>query len=236
MSHLSDQVSPLEETKAKMIEHAPMPIVFDGFSRETFAAIIEDANVDRHLAYQAFPKGISDLVVAIHIAGDDMLAKKLAAEELDEMKYSERVSHAVFRRLSIAGQNKELVRRASTFFALPQNVAAGTKCIWHTADTIWNSLGDTSDDLNWYSKRTILSGVYSSSLLYWLGDESEAQEATKQFIDRRIANVMQFEKTKAEVKRWRVYEVFRKGPGHFINTIKAPHSTGLNDMPGQRRK
>jgi len=236
MSHPSDHVSPLEDTKAKMIACASMPIVFDGFSQETFATIIQDADVDPDLARAAFPGGISDLGVAIHMAGDDLLRSELANEDLSEMRYSERVAYALFKRLLIAGRDKELVRRASAFFALPQNVAAGTKCIWHTADTIWTSLGDTSDDLNWYSKRTILSGVYSSSLLYWLGDESEAQMSTKQFIDRRIANVMQFEKTKAEVKSWRIYEAFRKGPGRFIDTIKAPHSAGLNDMPGQWRK
>lgn len=226
----------LDAVKAKMIANASMPIVFDGFSQETFETITKDAGVSSEMASLAFPKGMTDLGMAIHFAGDAALRAVLADEDLKEMRYSERVALAVVRRLMIAGQDKELVRRASVFFALPQNVPAGTKCIWNTADTIWTALGDTSDDLNWYSKRTILSGVYSSSFLFWLGDESEDMIATKEFVDRRIANVMQFEKTKSQVKSWRIYEAFRKGPGRFIDTIKAPQSTGLNDMPGQWRK
>jgi hypothetical protein len=54
----------------------------------------------------------------------------------------------------------------------------------------------TSDDLNWYSKRAILSGVYSSTVLYWLGDQSAGHAATWAFLDRRIEDVMRFETLK----------------------------------------
>ena len=43
--------------------------------------------------------------------------------------------------------------------------------------------------------RAILSSVYSATVLYWLGDESAGHGATWSFLDRRIADVMQFEKT-----------------------------------------
>jgi ubiquinone biosynthesis protein COQ9 len=52
------------------------------------------------------------------------------------------------------------------------HAADGAKAIWGTADRIWTALGDTSDDLNWYTKRATLSAVYGSTVLYWLGDDS----------------------------------------------------------------
>ena len=42
------------------------------------------------------------------------------------------------------------MRRGTTLFALPTHTADGAKAIWGTADKIWNTLGDTSDDVNWY--------------------------------------------------------------------------------------
>lgn len=236
MSSTTKTPPTLSEIKEQIIAKAPLHVVFDGFTRETFDASARDAGIDPELARDAFPKGILDVAVEIHLRGDADLAERLAREDLNNLRYSERVAHAVFLRLEIAGGDKELVRRAAAFFALPSNALQGSKCIWNTADTIWRALGDTSDDLNWYSKRVILSGVYSSSLLYWLGDDSEDRIATKTFVDRRIADVMRFEKTKAEVKSWRIYDAFRKGPGRIFDGIKAPGTAVPGDMPGHWRE
>ncbi len=40
----------------------------------------------------------------------------------------------------------------------------------------------------------LLAGVYSATLLYWLDDDSEAQEATWRFLDQRIDEVMRIER------------------------------------------
>jgi ubiquinone biosynthesis protein COQ9 len=84
--------------------------------------------------------------------------------------------------------------------ALPAYAGEGARAMWQTADAIWNTLGDTSQDGNWYSKRALLSGVYGSTVLYWLGDTSEGASETWAFLDRRIENVMRIEKAKAQVE------------------------------------
>lgn len=225
----------LEDARARMVAHAGNNIIFDGFSDIAFTATAQDAGISLELAKVAFPRGAIDLGVEMHLAADRELAEALNVD-LSHLRYSERVAHAIMHRLEIAGRDKEAVRRASAFFALPINAASGAKCVWNTADTIWTALGDTSDDLNWYSKRTILSGVYSASLLYWLGDESADSANTQAFVDRRIANVMKFEKTKGQIKGSKAYTAFRKGPGRILDAIKAPSRTGAPDLPGHWRK
>ncbi len=224
------------DAKSRIMEHAADHIIFDGLSDDALKAAAQDADIPADLAKAAFPRGALDLGVAMHMNADATLAQRLETENMTHLRYSEKVAHAIMLRLAIAGENKETVRRAANFFALPQNAVAGSKCIWNTADTIWTALGDTSDDLNWYSKRTILSGVYSASLLYWLGDDSEAHMRTKAFVDRRIDNVMAFEKTKGQIKGSRAYQAFRQGPGRILDAIKAPGLSGMNDLPGQWRK
>ena len=226
----------LNEAKASIVKAAWMHVVFDGVSEMALSEASRDAGVSDEMARAAFPKGAQDLGVAMHLAGDTELAERMASEDMSGLRYSEKVARAIMIRLEIAGQNKEAIRRAANFFSLPHNSVAGSKCIWNTADTIWRSLGDTSDDLNWYSKRTILSAVYSASLLYWLGDDSEGVIRTKTFVDRRIENVMAFEKTKGQVKRSKLYQAFRQGPGKILDSIKAPGLSGMNDLPGQWRK
>ena len=82
--------------------------------------------------------------------------------------------------------------------ALPLNAPLGLKLLYRTVDAIWYAAGDTSADFNFYTKRATLAGVFSSTLLYWLNDRSEGNEATWAFLDRRIDDVMRFEKFKGQ--------------------------------------
>ena len=70
--------------------------------------------------------------------------------------------------------------------------------LYRTVDAIWYAAGDTSADFNFYTKRATLAGVFSSTLFYWLNDRSEGNEATWAFLDRRIDDVMRFEKFKGQ--------------------------------------
>ena len=51
-----------------------------------------------------------------------------------------------------------------------------------------------------HTKRAILTGVYSATLMRWLADDSADESATDAFLAARIENVMQFEKFKGRVK------------------------------------
>src|SRR5262249_29964062 len=96
----------------------------------------------------------------------------------------------------------ESVRRGLAMLALPFNGTLGLRLLYRAVDAIWYGVGDTSTDFNFYTKRATLAGVFSSTLLYWLNDRSEGNDATWSFLDRRIDDVMRFEKWKADVSSW----------------------------------
>ncbi len=212
----------LAETTEKVVLAALDHVVFDGWSDATLAAAITDSGVDAALAKLAFPRGAMDLALAFHYRGDAAMQRAMAALDLENMRYSARVAKAVSLRLELAAPHKEAVRRGVTFFALPIHASDATRAVWHTADAIWQSLDDTSRDINWYTKRLTLSAVYSSCVLFWLGDESAGHDDTEAFINRRIDNVMQFEKTKAKFRKSALGKAFAAGPGRFFATVKAP--------------
>jgi ubiquinone biosynthesis protein COQ9 len=87
--------------------------------------------------------------------------------------------------------------------ALPFNGPLALRLLYRTVDAIWYAAGDTSTDFNFYSKRALLGGVFSSTMLYWLNDRSPDDEATWAFLERRLADVMRFEKLKANITSWR---------------------------------
>jgi ubiquinone biosynthesis protein COQ9 len=180
----------VEDLLAAILPHVP----FDGWSEPAFKAAVEDLGVEMPLARVICPRGAVDLAVAYHRAGDRAMEAALAASDMSALKFREKVTLAV--RLRLASADLELVRRGASLFALPQNAGTGGKLIWGTADAIWTALGDTSEDYNWHTKRMTLSAVYSSVVLYWMGDESEGKTETWAFLDRRIEDVMSFEKVK----------------------------------------
>ena len=223
----------MTDPKNRLVEAAVMHVAFDGWSDDTLKLAASDCGIALAEAQALFPRGGVDLALAYHHAGDNQMVAQMAETDLSVMRYSARVAHAIRLRLELA--DKEAIRRGTTLFALPQNAGDGAKAIWGTADRIWEALGDTSRDVNWYTKRMTLSAVYSSVVLFWLGDTSEDQHATWEFLDRRIDNVMQFEKTKAQLRENPLVKSFMAGPGRILDRITAP-GNGPNGFPGQWNK
>ena len=215
-----------------LLDAALPHVVFDGWSDATLRAAIADTAADPVLARAEFPRGGVDLALAHHARGDAEMRRHATALDLTAMRYSARVAALVKLRIELAGA-RDAIRRATTLFALPQHASDGARAIWGTADAIWDVLGDTSGDVNWYSKRAILSGVYASTVLFWLGDTSPNAAATWEFLDRRIANVMQFEKIKAGARKNPILKALMAGPARVLDHIKAPPGTARDHLPGR---
>ena len=223
-----------DDTAGRLLDAALNHVAFDGWSETTFRAAVKDADVDPVVARGLFPRGAVDLAVAFHKRGDDAMVERLKELEANDeggLRYRDRIARAVRTRIEVV-KDREAVRRGSTLFPLPPYAPDGAKLVWGTADRIWETLGDTARDVNWYTKRATLSGVYSSTVLYWLGDDSVDHQATWDFLDRRIEDVMRFEKTKAKMRENPVLKRVLAGPEKVLSNIRAPRSVRENDLPG----
>lgn len=220
-----------DQMKAELLDAALAHVPFDGWSDQTVAAAAADLGIATGLARSLFPRGGVDLALAYHARGDAEMRVRLAESDLSALRYRDRIARAVQLRLEIA--DRELVRRGTTLFSLPIHAADGARAIWGTADAIWTALGDTSDDLNWYTKRATLSGVYGATVLYWLGDDSSGHQATWDFLDRRIEQVMQIEKMKAGFRENPFGKAIMAGPGKLFASIRAPQRR--DDLPGRHQ-
>lgn len=226
-----DRETTPEAAKARILQAALPHVAFDGWSAATLAAAITDSGVAPGLAQALFPRGGIDLAVAYHRAGDAAMAEALAERDLSGLRFRDRVALAIRLRLDLA--DKEAVRRGSTLFALPQHAAEGANLLWGTADAIWTALGDTSRDVNWYSKRASLSAVHAATVLYWLGDTSDDHTATWEFLDRRIDNILQIEKLKAGLRTNPALRALMNGPLKILDRISAPQPA--TDLPGKMK-
>ena len=210
-----------EDVRKSVLDSALPEVAFDGWSDDVLARAGAAAGVDADLMHLAFPNGVSDLVVAFSKQGDQLMLAALA--DPTELKIRDRIRQGVRARLEVDTPYREAARRAAGWLSLPRRQALGGQLVFQTSSHIWHWAGDTATDYNYYSKRLILCGVLGATRLVWFGDESEGFEKTWAFLDRRIDNVMQFEKAKA---KWR----------SASDNDRKPFSALLNKLARRRYK
>lgn len=199
-----DSISPtdmtLDELRAELAPRIAANAVFDGWSDAALRDAADAAGVPFARARLAFPEGSIDMIEAWIEAIDREMEQRDPVEALASLKVRERISRLIQTRLDIVRPQREAVRRALAVLALPTNLARATRLGWRSADAMWQLAGDMAVDLNHYSKRATLAGIYAATLVVWLDDDSEQEADTRAFLYRRIDGVMRFEKTKARFK------------------------------------
>ncbi len=191
----------LDPVRTQLLEAALPHVPFDGWSQISLSKAAREAGIEEGMAKLAFPGGARDLLTLFVSNADRAMLKALKDMDLPNMRIRDRIRAAVKARIDAVTEHKEAERRAMTFLALPHNAPLAAEFIARTVDLMWRAAGDTSTDFNFYTKRGLLAGVYGSTLLYWLNDDSEDHEATWRFLDRRIDGVMQIEKAKAQFRK-----------------------------------
>lgn len=218
----------LAAARERLLDAALPHVVFDGWSEATLRRAAQDAGEDLALARLAFPRGGLDMALAFHRRADRQLAAALDRADLQTMRMRDRIAFCVRKRVEVVADHREAVRRGASLFALPMNAPEGARAVWETADLIWTRCGDESTDYNWYTKRAILASVISSTMLYWLGDQSTDFVSTWAFLERRIDNVMQIERGKAAFRENPFAAVLTWGPRQALGLIRAP---GVRPVP-----
>jgi ubiquinone biosynthesis protein COQ9 len=191
----------LDEIREALAPRLAAHAAFDGWGDEAIAAAASEKDVDADIAKLAFKGGPMALIDSWIASVDAEMALRLPPEKLGAMKIRDRITALVATRLEIMAPDREGLRRAQAMMAMPQNLPSATRIGWRSADRMWRLAGDTATDFNHYTKRMTLSAVYLSTLVTFVNDDSEDYADTRAFLDRRIDNVMQFEKVKAQAKK-----------------------------------
>ena len=180
----------LEKTRERLLLAALPHVAFDGWSQAAIEAGAADAGLDQATALNAFPGGAADLIECFGRWADARMLAEMERRDLAAMRVRERIAAGVRLRLEVVEPHREVVRRGLSFLALPPNQPLALKALYRTVDAIWYAAGDTATDYNFYTKRMLLAGVYSSTLLVWLNDQSEDHAETWAFLERRISEVL----------------------------------------------
>jgi len=194
-----------ESTEQSLLDEALKLAPIHGWTRRTAMLAGRAVGMSQGETELLIPHGSTDLAALLSRRHDARALAILAEVHASNLKIRERIRRAVEARLDAAAPDEPALRRWMGFLALPGNLGLGSRLAWESADVLWRWAGDVATDENHYSKRAILAGILTSAMAIRM---TQGRKAALDFVDRRIEDVMRFEKWKATTK-------FR--PGQWLN-------------------
>lgn len=187
--------------KDSILQKALADIPFDGWTEDVLARAAVTSGYTSDMVQAVFPRGVRDALVHFSALADRQMLQALKQTDPSMLKVPARVALAVKTRFEMLEPHREAERLAIAWWLRPFRKIEGAKIVWNTADAIWLWAGDTATDYNHYTKRTLLSGVITSTAFFWLNDQSEGRKDSWAFLDRRIDNVLSIGKIVGRFKK-----------------------------------
>ena len=117
--------------------------------------------------------------------------------QLIRLRTHERVRELIILRLKIMNQEKKLINKTFLHLLLPSNYYLSLKILYKTVDEIWFLAGDNSSDFNYYTKRSILASIYTSTMIHFTNNEKINESIN--IIDKQLKVVSGIPKLKNKV-------------------------------------
>ena len=207
----------LDEVRTALAPLVARNAAFDGWSKSAIDMAARQAGVAPDIAQLAFDGGAMTMIDAWFAHIDSAMLNTCPAEKLASLKIREKIAALAEARLDTLAMDREALHRALPILAMPHNLARAAKLGWRAADLMWRAAGDDATDYNHYTKRMLLAGIYSATLMAFINDESENHADTLAFLARRIDDVMRFERGKA---RFTARREHRPSLARFVGRLR----------------
>ena len=112
-----------------------------------------------------------------------------------------RIKKIITTKINLMNKNKDYYKRTFYFLLIPMNYKLLTVYLYKTVNLIWYIAGDNSTDFNFYTKRMILSGVYSSVILHFISNDNLLE--TEKKLDVNLLKVSKIPAIKEKIQLYR---------------------------------
>ncbi|XP_051916969.1 ubiquinone biosynthesis protein COQ9, mitochondrial [Hippocampus zosterae] len=195
-----------EQVQAKILNAALEFVPQHGWTLEAMAAGAETLGLSS-ASTGMFDNGAGDLVLHFIAHCNSQLRETLAEQQkqvqlgqAEPKKTADFLRDAVEARLRMHIPYIETWPQAMSILLLPYNIPKSLEHLATLVDDIWYYAGDRSTDMNWYSKRAALTGIYNTTELVMLQDSSPDFQDTWNFLDNRIQDIVNMASSAKQVQ------------------------------------
>ena len=137
-------------------------------------------------AHKIIENGSIDLINHFLDSSKDEMTRNFTLQDTSSLKTTAKIKLLCMIRLNLLKPYSSHWQQALTLIATSPSTLSKLPTL---ADEMWYLAGDTSTDLNWYSKRALLASVYASTELFMTVDKSLNYSDTERFLDDRLKDV-----------------------------------------------
>ncbi|TKY54403.1 Ubiquinone biosynthesis protein COQ9 [Spatholobus suberectus] len=189
-----------EDQQARVLQ-ASLPYVIKlGWTEEALIAGARDVGLSPSIVGSLSRKEAALVEYFMDDCLQRLVDKVDSDESLKNLTPSDCISKLIRFRLKMQAPYISTWPQALSIQAQPVNVPTSFKQRAALVDEIWHAAGDNASDIDWYAKRTILGGIYSTTEIYMLTDGSPDFRDTWAFLDARVKDAFDLKKTIQEAQ------------------------------------
>ena len=148
-----------------------------------------------------FPQGNIDLIkFALEQLNNDL---EVYCRQIDliRLPIHKRIRKVLLSKISLMNKDKPFYRSIFLNLLIPKKNFSLSSQLYNSVDQLWFIAGDSSTDFNFYTKRLILSGIYSRVMLFFFNNNN--QEELEKILDESLKRVSKIPEIKSKLKIFR---------------------------------
>ena len=193
----------LLKKRLEILKFAKIFVSEKGLTKNSLENISKRYGIGINETELLFPEGNIDLIKFTLEQLNKELEEYCRKIDLIRLPVHKRIKKVLLSKISLMNKNKIFYR--SIFFNLlvPKKNFLLSSQLYNSVDQIWFIAGDSSTDFNFYTKRLILSVIYSRIMLYFFNNNN--QEELENILDDSLQKVSKIPEIKSKFKIFSEY-------------------------------
>lgn len=193
----------LLKKRLKILNFAKIFVSKNGFTQNILANISKKYGLDINETELLFPEGNNDLIKFALEQLNSELEEYCRKIDLIRLPTHKRIKKVLLSKVALMNKNKLFYRSIFLNLLIPKKNFSLSSQLYNSVDQIWFIAGDSSTDFNFYTKRLILSIIYSRVMLFFFNNNN--QEELENILDESLQRVSKIPEIKSKLKIFKEY-------------------------------
>ena len=193
----------LLKKRLEILKFAKIFLSKKGLSKNTLESISKKYGLDANETELLFPEGNIDFIKFTLEQLNNELEEYCREIDLIRLPVHKRIKKVLLSKISLMNKNKLFYRSIFLNLLIPKKNFSLPSQLYNSVDQIWFIAGDSSTDFNFYTKRIILSIIYSRIMLFFFNNNSQAE--LENILDENLKRVSKIPEIKSKLKIFREY-------------------------------
>ncbi len=185
----------INKKKQDILKKVKKIVSIHGWSSDIFLKL-QKQKIEKSDLFYAFQNGYKDLLEYTLQDINVNLENKLKKINLINFPINKRIKKILLLRFELLNEDKEFYKKTFNHLLLPTNNKISKKSLYNSVNTMWYLAGDNSTDFNFYTKRLILSGIYTNALIIFFSKDMKYVEEN---IDNNLKRISKIPKIKERI-------------------------------------